>query len=153
MSNRFSIIRPVFFALGMLLVTALTASVQAGELKLEAILIWGTNDEKSPDPDHKAVDPKLARKLKKLPFKWKNYFEVNRSKFTLAEDQTQKIELSKECKIKVRNLGKNNVEVQLYGKGELVSKISQCLTKDECLVTGGNAANLTAWFVMLRQPD
>lgn len=152
-SHRFSTIRLACVALGFLLVTALAASVQAGELKLEAILIWGTNDEKSPNPDHKPVGEKLAKKLKKLPFKWQNYFEVNRVKFTVAEDQTQKIELSKECRIKVRYLGKNTLEVQLYGKGELVSKISQSLPKDECLVTGGNAANLTAWFVMLRQAD
>jgi hypothetical protein len=149
----FSTIRLACVALGFLLVTALAAPVQAGELKLEAQLIWGTNDEKSPDPKHKAVDARVAKKLNKLPFKWQHYFEVNRVQFSLAEDQTQKIELSKECKIKVRYLGKSNVEVQLYGKGELVSKISQSLTKDECLVTGGNAANLTAWFVMLRQVD
>jgi hypothetical protein len=152
-SNRFSTIRLACIALGFLLATVLAAPVSAGELKLEAILIWGTNDEKSPDPKHKAVDPKLAKKLKKSPFKWRNYFEVNRVKFTLAEDQTQKIELSKECKIKVRNLGKSTVEVHLFGKGELVSKITQSLPKDECFVTGGNAANLTAWFVLLRQTD
>lgn len=151
--NRFSTIRRACLALGFLLVTALVASVQASELKLEATLIWGTNDEKSPDPKHKAVDSKLAKKLSKLPFKWQNYFEVNRVKFNVAEDQTQKIELSKECTIKVRNVGKSTVEVQLYGKGELVSKISQTLTREECLVTGGNAANLTAWFVVLRQAD
>lgn len=152
-SNQFAAIRITFGVLSFLLVTALAGGLQAGELKLEAQLIWGTNDEKSPDPSHKAVDPKVAGKLKKLPFKWQNYFEVKRVRFSVAEDQTQKIELSKECKIKVRYLGKNNVEVQLYGKGELVSKISQSLAKDECIVTGGNAANLTAWFVMLRQVD
>jgi len=148
-----STMRLACLALAFLIVTALAAPVRAGELKLEAILIWGTDDEKSPDPKHKAVDSRLAKKLKKMPFKWRNYFEVNRVKFNLAEDQTQKIELSKECKIKVRNLGKSTVEIYFFGKGELVSKISQSLTKDECLVTGGNAANLTAWFVMLRQVD
>lgn len=149
----FSTIRLACVAPGFLLLMVLATSVAAGELKLEAQLIWGTNDEKSPDPKHKAVDARVAKKLSKLPFKWQNYFEVNRVKFTLSEDQIQKIELSKECKIKVRYLGKSTVEVQFYGKGELVSKISQSLTKEECLVTGGNAANLTAWFVMLRQVD
>lgn len=151
--NWYSTIRLAWVALGILLVTALAAPVQAGELKLEAILIWGTNDKKSPDPKHKAVDAKLAKKLEKLPFKWQNYFEVNRVEFTVAEDQTQKIELSKECKVKVRYVGKNTVEVELFGKGQPVSKISQSLAKDECLVTGGNAANLTAWLVVLRQVD
>lgn len=152
-SYRFSTIRLAGLALGFLLVTALTARVQAGELKLEAILVWGTNNEKSPDPAHKPVGEKLAKKLKTLPFKWEYYFEVNRKKFSVTESETQKVVLSKECEIKVRNAGKDSVEVQLYGKGKLIGKISQALTKNECLVTGGNAADLTAWFVVLRPAD
>ena len=33
-----------------LLATAVGARVQAGEIKLEAQLIWGTNEEKNPEP-------------------------------------------------------------------------------------------------------
>ena len=142
-----------FLALVLLLLAALGASVQAAEIKLEAQLIWGTNDEKSPDPKHKAVDSKVEKKLKKLPFKWQNYFEVNREKFTVAQGETKKIVLSKDCEIKVRNAGNNSVELQIFGKGESVGKISQALPKDELLVTGGNAANFTSWFVVLHQVD
>ncbi len=136
-----------------LLVTALVSPARAGEIKLEAQLIWGTNDEKSPDPKHKAVDPKVEKKLKKLPFKWQNYFEVNRQKFAVAQGETKKIVLSKDCEIKVRNAGNNAVELQIFGKGESVGKISQALPKEELLVTGGNAANFTSWFVVLQQSE
>ena len=136
-----------------LLVTALVSPARAGEIKLEAQLIWGTNDEKSPDPKHKAVDPKVEKKLKKLPFKWQNYFEVNRQKFAVAQGETKKIVLSRDCEIKVRNAGNNAVELQIFGKGESVGKISQALPKEELLVTGGNAANFTSWFVVLQQSE
>lgn len=152
-SNPFSLARLACAALVCLLTVALAAPVRAGEMKLEAQLIWGTNDKKSPDPKHKAVDEKVAKKLKKLPFKWEHYYEVTRIRFTVPEDQTHKVDLSKECRIKVRYVGANTVELLLYGKNELVSKICQVLTKDELLVTGGNAANFTAWFVVLRQTD
>lgn len=125
----------------------------AGELKLEAVLIWGTNDEKSPDPSHKPVGERLSKKLKTLPFKWAHYFEVNRKKFSVADNSTEKVGLSKECEIKVKNVGKDTVEVQLWGKGKLVSKISQAMPKDECVVIGGNAADFTAWFVVLRHSE
>lgn len=136
-----------------LLVTAAGTPATAGELKLEAQLIWGANVEKSPDAKHKAVDSKVEKKLKKLPFKWQNYFEVNRQKFSVAEGETKKLVLSKDCEIKVRNAGHNTVELQIFGKGESVGKISQALPKEELLVTGGNAANFTSWFVVLYQVD
>jgi len=137
----------------LLFVTCLGARVQAAEIKLEAQLIWGTNDEKSPDPKHKAVDPKVEKKLKKAPFKWQHYFEVNRKTFSVAQDDTKKIVLSKDCEIKVRYPGKDVVEVQLFGKGEFVGKFSQALPKGEWFSTGGNAPNFTSWFVVLRQAE
>ncbi|MSU58111.1 MAG: hypothetical protein EXS35_08025 [Pedosphaera sp.] len=149
----FSASRLTGLAMGMFLLTALGARAQAGELKLEAQLIWGTNTEKSTDPAHKAVDPKLEKKLKKLPFKWQHYFEVNRREFTARDGEAKKISISKDCEIKVRRVDGETVEVQLFGKGQLVSKISQKLPKGECLVTGGNAADSTGWFVVLRQMD
>ena len=150
---RFSVAHLTFLAFGCWLLATGGVRVHAGEIKLEAQLIWGTNDEKSPNPKHKSVDAKVEKKLKKLPFKWQHYFEVNRKQFTVAQGETTKIVLSKDCEIKVRNAGNNSVELQIFGKGESVGKISQALPKDELLVTGGNAANFTSWFVVLHQSD
>ncbi len=135
------------------LTIAATSIGRAADLKLEAQLIWGTNDANSPNPQHKPVEPEVARKLKGLPFKWSHYYVVNRVQFTVSENSERKERMSKECEIQVKNLGNSQVELTLYGKSEPVGKITQALPKGELLVTGGNAANSTAWFVALRQAD
>jgi hypothetical protein len=132
---------------------AAAADTHAGDLKLEAQLIWGANDAKSPDPQHKPVDPEVAKKLKQSPLKWQHYFEVTRKPFVVPPAGVKKVAMSKDCEINVRNLGNASVELSLFGKGRLVGKITQTLPKGELLVTGGNAANFTAWFVVLRQTD
>jgi hypothetical protein len=125
----------------------------AADLKLEAQLIWGTNDPQSPDPKHRPADPEVQKKLKSLPFKWANYYEVNRQQFAVSKDGAARIAMSKKCEILVKNLGDSTVEVQVFGKGERVGKITQALPKGKLLVTGGDAPNFTAWFVVLRQTD
>lgn len=140
-------------AIGFVFLMAIAAPLRAGEIKLDAQLVWGTNEEKSPDPKHKPVEPDVARKLKSMPFKWQHYFEVNRTKFPVSGGETKKITMSKDCEIKVRDAGKGVIEVQLFGKGASVGKIIQSLPKGELLVIGGNASNFTSWFVVLRQAD
>ena len=140
-------------AIGFVFLMAIAAPLRAGEIKLDAQLVWGTNEEKSPDPKHKPVEPDVAKKLKSMPFKWQHYFEVNRTKFPVSASETKKITMSKDCEIKVRDAGKGVIEVQLFGKGASVGKIIQSLPKGELLVIGGNASNFTSWFVVLRQAD
>lgn len=125
----------------------------AGELKLEAQLIWGTHEEKSPNPRHKPVDAQVARKLKDLPFKWSHYFEVHRKEFTVSRDQPRRVTMSDECEINVRQVENDQIELTLYGKGKRVGRITQKLPKGEMLVLGGNAPNYTAWFVVLQRKD
>jgi hypothetical protein len=129
----------------------LTARALAGEMKFAAQLIWGTNDEPSPDSNLKPVDPELARKLAKLPVKWKHYYVVNSKELTVAQGATHKTAMSKECEIKVKNVDGTSVELQLIGKGKPVGKITKALGKGKCVVTGGDAENYTAWFVFLKQ--
>jgi hypothetical protein len=136
----------------LLVVVGVTQS-WAGDLKLQAHLIWGTNDKKSPDAGHKPAEPEVQKKLKSLPFKWENYFEVNRQHFVVAKNGNKRIAMSKECEVSVKNMGNSVVEVSLFGKGQRVGKITQTLPKGEMLVTGGNAPNFTGWFVVLKQTD
>src|SRR6185295_5834332 len=79
-------VRPGFVAL-VLAVTA--AAAVAADRKMEARLIWGTNDEKSPDPKHKLLDGELAKKLRDMPLKWKNYFSgMSRSFFASSPSKS-----------------------------------------------------------------
>jgi hypothetical protein len=138
---------------GLALIPSPGAAAAEGNLKLEALLIWGTNDSNSPDPKHKPVAPEVRKKLQELPFKWTSYFVVNRKVLEVPSKAAVKVSLSDKCDIQVKNLGNTTVEVSLFGKREHVLKRTQALPKGETLVLGGNAPNATSWFVVLTQTD
>jgi hypothetical protein len=139
----------VFCLMAMLLAAE---AVQASDLKLQAQLIWGTNDEKSPNPEHKPVDPVLAKKLGKI-FKWKNYFEVNRQNAMIPSRQSRKLTMSKRCVIEVQELEGPRVEVRLFGDGKLVNKTVEALTPGGLLTVAGPDKNENAWFIVLQAEE
>ena len=136
----------------ILFICAAPAQSRAADMKLEAQLIWGTND-KSTDPKLKTVDADAAKKLESLPFKWKYYYVMTSKQFSVAKDAEHTEKLSKDCSIKVKNLGRSQVEVTVVGKEKPIGKITQALPKGELLITGGNAENSTAWLVAIKQVD
>jgi hypothetical protein len=129
-----------------------SAHAGSGEMNIEAQLIWGTNDTK-PDSKLRPVGAVLSGKLKHSPFKWERYFEMHREDFKVNLNEEKIITMSRNCVIKVTNLGNDQVKFQLVGKGKLVNTVSQVLPKGQLLITGGDAENSTAWFVVLRQID
>ncbi len=119
--------------------------------RFEATLVWGTNDAELPGSALKPVPPPVARKLAKLPFKWAHYYAVECKEFALDKGQRTKVQMSRECEITVKAVDDETVELALRGQGQPVGKVTQKLVGDELLVTGGNAENFTAWFVVLRR--
>lgn len=141
----------VFFLPG---IAPLAQAAPAESLKVEALLIWGTDAQESPNPKHKPVDTDLAKRLSKSPYRWKHYFEVSHHKVEIPSGATvSNIEMSKHCQLNIKNLGSGRAEVALYGEGKLVSKHNEPLLKDRILVLGGNASDETAWFVVIRKVD
>jgi len=140
----------VWMCVVMLFIAAAPAQSHAADMKLEAQLIWGTND-KSTDPTFKSVDADVTKKLESLPFKWKYYYVMKSTHFSIAEDKSHTEKLSDECSIRVKNLGREQLEVLLTGKGKEIGMIKQVLPKGELLVTGGNAENSTAWLIAIKQ--
>ena len=126
----------------------------AAEMKLEAVLLWGTDDSKPPEgKNYKPIDAALKDKLKNLPLKWKNYFEVTRSNFSVKSTEGKRVPISEKCEVDVKNLDNANVEVSLIGKGKEVMKRKQGLPKGEVLALGGNAPNATSWLVVLKRSE
>lgn len=125
--------------------------LQAGTLKLQVQLIWGTGDDHSPDPKHKPLEADVKAKLKDLPLKWSNYFEVNRKDFEVQASAATKVPLSEKCELEVKSVGGSKLEVALFGKGKETLRRTQTLEKGEMLVLGGNAPNSTAWLVVLKR--
>jgi hypothetical protein len=128
-------------------------SVHAAEAKLEAVLVWATNGGKPEGSTLKPLAEDIAKRMNGLPFKYTNYFEVNRKQFNLPDGGSAQVTMSRDCKITVTSLNGGKVELTLIGKGQPVGKITQELKKGHCLVTGGNAQNSTAWFVVTKQID
>lgn len=135
-------------------VVSAQAVVHAAGLKLQSQLVWGTDDPNPPAGKHyQPVEPDILKRLKELPLKWKNYFEVKRSDFTLGQGLTKKVPLSDKCELTVVSQGSSTVEVVLIGRGKEVVRRTQALPKGQILVLGGNAPNATAWLVILKRMD
>jgi len=124
------------------------SSVFATEQKLQAKLIWGTDEANPAGAKLKQVDQKLKDKFCGI-FKWKNYFEVETQHFSLASDAVKKVTMSPKCDIEVRNEGNGMFEVRLYGETKLLKKVRQVIPPGELLVIAGDDKNATAWFVVL----
>ncbi|HYG34098.1 MAG TPA: hypothetical protein VEC99_04910 [Clostridia bacterium] len=139
----------LFSALALMICSPLQA--QAADMKLEALLLWGTDDAQSPNPKHKPVDAQLKKKLKQLPLKWTNYFEEKRVTFELPQGASKKVALSEHCAIEVKIIDSAKIEVTHYGEGKKVATRTQAMPKGETLVLGGNAPDSTAWLVVLRR--
>ena len=135
----------------LFLLAAISARADSGDMKIEAQLIWATNDKEDPNPKHKPVAGEIREKLNQLPLKWVNYFEVNKISLDIPKGESRKARLSDKCEVEIKNIDGTQVEVALLGKGDPVWKRIQSLPKGEILILGGNAPNATAWLVALKR--
>ena len=129
---------------------------EAADAKYQAILVWGTDDVKPPEgKSYKPVDNDTKAKLHELPLKWKNFFEVNRTNFTVTPGLNRKVAVSEKCGLELKLLSSPGpeLEVALVGKGKEVMRRKQALPKGQLLVLGGNAPNDTAWLVTLKRVE
>jgi hypothetical protein len=125
-------------------------AVLASIIKIEAKLIWATDEAKSPNPNHTPVDPATVERLRKT-FKWKNYFVVNKLVKEIPSRESQRFELSKKCTIEIKELEGPRVEVTLIGDGKPVHRAVKPLNKGESFVYSGDDKNETAWFVIITE--
>jgi hypothetical protein len=134
-------------AVVFLLLTGASVRAAEKELKLEALLVLGSND---PQAKGTLVSPEIEKKLKRLPLKWGRYFVTNSQQFLLGQDGSKDVRLSRNCQISVTNLGGERVKLNLMDGGQNLGKVTQSLKKGQVLVVGGNAENM---IVVLRQMD
>ena len=150
--RRISAARLVWLAATLVLLVGVGFDAQAAEMKLQAFLLWGTDDSQPPaGKTYKPASPEIRQKLKDLPLKWTNWFEVRRVEAEIPQNATKAIVISEKCQVNVRKLGGRELEVSLIGKGKEVMRRKQPLPKGELLVLGGNAPNSTAWLVVLKR--
>lgn len=132
----------------VLAVLLIAGFAQAGEIKVESTLIWGTNDEKSPNPQHRPVHPELSQKLARM-FKWKNYFQEKRVVQVIPAKAAKRFRMSPKCEIEITELEGPKLEVKLYGEGKWVNTTTKPLKKGEFLTIGGDDKGGNSWFVII----
>lgn len=140
------------FVIALVVLMVCPVQAQAAEMKFKTLLLWGTDESKPPaGKDYKPVEAEVRKKLKELPLKWANWFEVRRSEFTVAEGPVKRVPVSDKCELDVKYLGDSTIEVVHIGKGKEVLRRKQSLGKGEMLILGGNAPNSTAWLIVLKR--
>ena len=120
--------------------------VRAANLKMEARLVWGTNE---PSKEHKPVDPAVAEKL--AIFKWKYFYAINAVVADVPSRETRKLKVSDQCTVEITELEGPRIELKVIGKGTPVNKTVKQIVKGETIVIGGDAENKCAWFIVLTQ--
>jgi len=132
----------------------MSPAARAETMRLDALLVWGTDDPQSPNPKHRPVEAELARRLKKLPYRWKYYFLVSKQTVDVADGESKsKISMSKRCVLDIKNLGTNRVEVRLHGDGNPVSVHRESLPMHQLFIVSGDAGNETGWLVIIHRID
>jgi hypothetical protein len=134
----------VFFLLGFVLTIA-GRSASGADLKLQARLVWGANDNPA-TINFNLTDPELTTCLRHNFPKWTNYFEITNLTSVIPLNETREFRMSDRCTLKVKNLGGSAVAVDCIGQGKPVSKGTNTLP---CIYSG-TATNETGWFIQLR---
>ena len=122
----------------------------AAEQKFAAMLIWGTDGGKpeGKEKELKDVDPVLQEKFSKI-FKWKNYYEVNRTNIVVKPSEPRHIILSSKCEVKINHTDKGT-EIELIGEKKSLTKQTISMPVTDIQVLAGPDKNATAWFVVLK---
>jgi len=84
--------RSLHFLLAGIAFGVTVLSTRAADLKLEARLIWGANDEKE-TVKYEPLDPALSDKLHRT-FKWKNYYEITNRAAGIPINQISELKMS-----------------------------------------------------------
>src|SRR6266516_2780699 len=116
---------------------ALAARAAGSAMTVQVLLIWATNDSKSPNPKHKPVEPDIRNKLKEIPLRWSNFFEENRKILEIPKGGMKRVSMSGSCETELKNLDGSRVEITHYGKGKNVGTRTQEFPKGEIIALGG----------------
>jgi len=141
------------FGIIVLLLTASICSAQSNDWRLEAQLIRVSDREPAIMPNAKVVEPVIAARLGKMPFRWDNFYEVARKPVSLPRSGVKSIPLNRLYHLQIRDLGKSQLEVGFYRKEKLLNKVRHPFSTGEMLILGGDNQDKETWLVILRGID
>jgi hypothetical protein len=152
--NQFRVTGLGWLSFILLLAAFVVSGAEPTDMKFRAFLLWGSNDSKPPEGRaYNLADLDIRQRLKDLPLKWTNWFEVNRKDVPVVRGSSKDVSMSDRCVLNVKQIEGSEVEVSLSGNNKQVIKRKQALPKGEMLVLGGHAPNSTAWLVVLKRVE
>lgn len=129
----------------------------ADDFKVEARLVWGTNQPKPSGTAFSGLDEASRDKVRQ--FKWTNYWVVNTVSAPVPRGNPKLVNLSPKCAIDLNDLGNGNVEIRLFelkegAQPKLVKPVQHSLAalkKGEFCILAGDDKKVwdDAWFVIL----
>lgn len=134
-----------------LVFSLVSVGARAEEIKLEAKLIWASNEPKSPKPEHKPADEATVAKLRKPFPQWKYFFVETNVVQVVPSRGSNKFTLSKACTLEITELEGPRVEVKLIGNGKPVHKTIKEISKGGWFVYTGDDKHESAWIVIVTQ--
>jgi hypothetical protein len=140
-------------SLALLCLAALPSNARASDLKIEARLIWGTNDEKGAKPEYRKVGKDPAVEELKKAYQWKHYFEVTRKRTTIPSRGTTRLQMSEKCTLEITELEGPKVEVTLIGEGKRLTKVTKQLSKGQSFGMASDLKDGSGWFVLISEVD
>lgn len=154
MSNSFGYLK---ILIGCVCAIWMAATSWAADLKVQARLVWATDQAKPEGSKYTALDAKSREKLR--PYKWKNYWVVNQAAAQIGDKKPTLVSLSEKCAIDLKDMGDGSAQIRLYelkagSEPKLVKPVKhsmEALKKGEyCILAGDDKAVWDdAWFVIV----
>ena len=125
-------------------------STRAADLKLEAKLIWGSND-----PTDKVQHPSWLKTRNFLLdlhriFKWDNYYEINTKDVSIPQDENRHFADEREMQVGGKESRQQSHRSKLHRQRQASQPRNHSLPPGQWFTLGGNDKNNSAWFVVMR---
>ena len=111
-------------------------------------LIQGSDQLLPPIPGARLVGPKIRKQLDPV-FRWKSYWEIQRSHVGVEAGRTGRVNLTdgRSLVIDLRQPGKRAIHIY---RGKTLVRIAVCALDKEICIQGTETTDGVAWFVVVR---
>ncbi len=140
---------------------AVGLSASAGDFKVRARLIWGTDGATPQGKEYRELDAIMRGKLQNT-LRWKNYYVVTNHVEPLGKDGAR-FALSERCTVGLNPIGKGRFQIQIFNpmapkptEAVFSQEIAiEALKKGEAVAIGANSRDRwdDAWLVIVTAGD
>lgn len=113
-------------------------------------LVRGSENDKPPQAGARQVGEKLKKELQPI-FRWKHYWEVQRTDVTVPEGKSGRTELQEGHSLEIDHQQADKRTVRLF-KGKKLVRTSVASKQQKFCIQGIESGDGTVWFIIVR-PD